>query len=48
MRKLCLESGAHAAVVADHWAKGGAGAIDLGNAVIDACKSSRSAGSPFK
>jgi methylenetetrahydrofolate dehydrogenase (NADP+)/methenyltetrahydrofolate cyclohydrolase/formyltetrahydrofolate synthetase len=48
VRKLCLESGAHAAVVADHWAKGGAGAVDLGNAVIEACKFSRAAGSPFR
>ncbi len=35
MRRLCLEAGADAAVVANHWAKGGEGASDLGLAVID-------------
>jgi formyltetrahydrofolate synthetase len=48
VRDLCLTEGAFAAVVANHWAKGGAGAVDLGNAVIEACQASRSAGSPFK
>ena len=48
VRQLSLEAGAFAAVVANHWAKGGAGATDLANAVVAACESSRAAGSPFK
>jgi formate--tetrahydrofolate ligase len=48
VKELCLQAGAFAAVVANHWAEGGAGAVDLANAVVDACKSSRAAGSPFK
>lgn len=48
VRDLCLANGAFAAVVANHWAEGGAGATDLGNAVIAACKQSREIGSPFK
>ena len=38
-------------MVANHWAKGGAGAADLGKAVIDACEQSRrrhDEGSQFK
>jgi methylenetetrahydrofolate dehydrogenase (NADP+)/methenyltetrahydrofolate cyclohydrolase/formyltetrahydrofolate synthetase len=41
VKKLAVESGAFAAVTAEHWAKGGAGATDLGNAVIAACQSAR-------
>lgn len=48
VRSLCVEAGAFAACVANHWALGGAGATDLGNAVIAACEASRSAGSPFR
>lgn len=48
IRELSLKAGAHAAVVANHWALGGAGAADLGLAVIDACKEARNAGSPFR
>lgn len=33
-----LAAGADAAVVSNHWAKGGAGAVDLANAVIAACE----------
>jgi methylenetetrahydrofolate dehydrogenase (NADP+) / methenyltetrahydrofolate cyclohydrolase / formyltetrahydrofolate synthetase len=47
VRDLCLEAGAHAAVVSNHWAEGGAGAADLGRAVIEACNASKKAGSPF-
>jgi len=47
VRDLSLEAGAFNAVVANHWAEGGAGATDLGLAVIEACKASRSEGSPF-
>ncbi|CEP07759.1 hypothetical protein [Parasitella parasitica] len=38
VRKLSLDAGAFDAVACDHWARGGAGAIDLGNAVIKACE----------
>ncbi len=38
VRKLALEAGAADAVVADHWAEGGAGAVDLAKAVVTACK----------
>lgn len=38
--------GAQAAVVCEHWEKGGEGAVDLGLAVIEACKSSSD--TPFK
>eukprot|EP01039_Chlorochromonas_danica_P008430 gene8430-9292_t len=48
VKAACLNEGAFAAVVANHWAKGGAGAVDLGNAVIEACAASRAAGSPFQ
>eukprot|EP00871_Galdieria_phlegrea_P002070 jgi/Galph1/2864/GphlegSOOS_G1530.1 len=34
----CKKAGAFDAVVADHWAKGGQGAIDLGRAVVRACQ----------
>ena len=35
-------------MVANHWAKGGAGAIDLGIAVENACQAARNENSPFK
>ncbi|MBE0634857.1 formate--tetrahydrofolate ligase, partial [Candidatus Bipolaricaulota bacterium] len=38
VRRLTLDSGAHASVVADHWARGGEGALDLADAVMDACE----------
>jgi methylenetetrahydrofolate dehydrogenase (NADP+)/methenyltetrahydrofolate cyclohydrolase/formyltetrahydrofolate synthetase len=41
VQRLCMENGAFAAVPANHWAKGGSGATDLGNAVIEACKFAR-------
>merc|ERR1711948_29454 len=44
VKRIAEQSGAHAAVVAEHFAKGGAGAVDLGKAVMSACK----AGSNFK
>mmetsp|Transcript_143649 Transcript_143649/g.364623 ORF Transcript_143649/g.364623 Transcript_143649/m.364623 type:complete len:685 (-) Transcript_143649:86-2140(-) len=44
VKRIAEQNGAHAAVVAEHFAKGGAGAVDLGKAVMDACK----AGSNFK
>jgi formyltetrahydrofolate synthetase len=38
VRKLAMQSGAQDAVMANHWAEGGAGAVDLGKAVIKACE----------
>ena len=44
VRDLCLAEGAYAAVVANHWAEGGKGAVDLGKAVIEACAAAKSEG----
>ncbi|HEY1241841.1 MAG TPA: formate--tetrahydrofolate ligase [Bryobacteraceae bacterium] len=38
VRKLAKAAGAQDAVVSNHWAQGGAGAVDLGKAVIAACE----------
>lgn len=38
IRKTAIEAGAEDAVMADHWARGGAGALDLAKAVVAACK----------
>lgn len=38
IRKIALSSGAVAAVVTRNWSKGGEGAVDLAQAVIEACK----------
>jgi formyltetrahydrofolate synthetase len=38
VRQQALAAGAHDAVMSDHWAQGGAGAVDLGRAVIEACQ----------
>jgi methylenetetrahydrofolate dehydrogenase (NADP+)/methenyltetrahydrofolate cyclohydrolase/formyltetrahydrofolate synthetase/formate--tetrahydrofolate ligase len=37
VRKACLEAGAEDAVMSDHWAHGGAGAVELAKAVMTAC-----------
>lgn len=37
VKKLSLEAGAEAAVIATHWEDGGKGAVALGSAVIAAC-----------
>jgi formyltetrahydrofolate synthetase len=37
VRRKAIEAGAHDAVMSNHWAEGGAGAVGLGKAVIDAC-----------
>lgn len=37
IRKLAIEAGASDAVPCDNWAKGGLGAVDLGQAVVKAC-----------
>ena len=38
VRRLAIAAGAEDAVRANHWAEGGAGAADLGKAVIAACE----------
>ncbi|KAI8065892.1 formate--tetrahydrofolate ligase-domain-containing protein [Gongronella butleri] len=38
IRQAAIAAGANDAVTADHWARGGAGAVDLGKAVINACE----------
>lgn len=38
VKKLAKAAGAEDAVVSNHWAEGGAGAVELGNAVIAACQ----------
>lgn len=48
VQKLSLEAGAFAAITANHWAQGGAGATDLGNAVIQACQVAKSGGASFR
>lgn len=40
-RKIAIENGAFDAVTAEHFAKGGAGATDLGRAVVRACASAK-------
>lgn len=37
VHEMAMSGGAFAAVVANHWARGGAGAADLGSAVVAAC-----------
>jgi formyltetrahydrofolate synthetase len=37
VRKIAVGAGAYDAVASNHWAEGGAGAVDLGRAVIRAC-----------
>lgn len=39
VRDFAVQNGAFKAVICDHWAKGGAGALDLADAVIAACDS---------
>ncbi|MGH9647742.1 MAG: formate--tetrahydrofolate ligase [Bryobacteraceae bacterium] len=38
VKKLAKAAGAEDAVVSNHWAEGGAGAVELANAVVAACK----------
>lgn len=40
VKEFALKNGAFKAVLCDHWAKGGLGALELADAVIDACDSS--------
>jgi methylenetetrahydrofolate dehydrogenase (NADP+)/methenyltetrahydrofolate cyclohydrolase/formyltetrahydrofolate synthetase len=37
IRKMAIDAGAEDAVPCEHWAKGGAGAVDLAHAVMKAC-----------
>ncbi|ETV93261.1 hypothetical protein H310_12696 [Aphanomyces invadans] len=37
VRSKAVEAGASAAIECNHWSKGGAGAVELGKAVVDAC-----------
>jgi formyltetrahydrofolate synthetase len=38
VQRIAMEAGASDAVTANHWAQGGAGAVELGRAVIRACE----------
>jgi formyltetrahydrofolate synthetase len=38
VRRIAIEAGACDAVMSNHWAQGGAGAVELGRAVIRACE----------
>lgn len=38
VRKISMKAGAVDAVMSNHWAQGGAGAVDLGKAVVAACE----------
>ena len=38
VQKLAREGGAYDAVICNHWAQGGAGAVDLAKAVDKACQ----------
>ena len=42
MRQSALEAGADAAVVSNHWAKGGAGAKPLAEALVEVCEKEES------
>jgi formyltetrahydrofolate synthetase len=42
IEKAAKEAGAVNAVMTDHWAKGGAGALDLARAVLEACEQKKS------
>ena len=48
VRELSIREGAYNAVVANHWADGGVGAVDLAIAVSEACKAARAGPSQFK
>jgi len=46
VREAALNAGAVDAVIANHWAQGGAGAVDLGRAVMAACDTACGGGAP--
>ena len=45
VRRICEKAGARVAV-SDHWARGGEGALELADAVLDACRTDRRAFRP--
>ncbi|CAM9463465.1 unnamed protein product [Chrysoparadoxa australica] len=47
VRSLSMAAGASSAVPSNHWAKGGAGSVELAKAVVKACEESRNEGSPY-
>ena len=48
LKAKALEAGAAGAVMANHWAEGGAGAAELAEKVVEVCAASRAQGSTFK
>jgi methylenetetrahydrofolate dehydrogenase (NADP+)/methenyltetrahydrofolate cyclohydrolase/formyltetrahydrofolate synthetase/formate--tetrahydrofolate ligase len=38
VKKIAEQAGAHAAVPSNHWTEGGAGSVELAEAVVDACE----------
>jgi len=48
IRRAAKESGAFDAVIGNHWAHGGKGAVDLANSVVAACKKQREGANSFK
>ncbi|CAO3592030.1 unnamed protein product [Absidia cylindrospora] len=48
VRKLAIGAGANDAVICEHWAYGGLGAVDLGKAVIKACDSPKEGKNDFR
>lgn len=46
VRQICEKAGARVAV-SDHWARGGEGALELADAVLDACRTERRAFRPL-
>jgi formyltetrahydrofolate synthetase len=48
IKRKAIEAGADDAILCDHWARGGAGAIELAKAVISTCEKQRLARSSFR
>jgi len=48
IKKASIEAGAFDAILANHWAEGGKGAVNLAKAVIAACEKQKSSGRNFK
>ena len=48
LKSKCLEAGAAGAVMANHWAEGGKGALELAEKVVEVCAEVRRKGSAFK
>jgi len=46
VKRAAMEAGAFGAVVCNHWALGGTGAVDLGKVVMNACSATRAAPIP--